>query len=194
MNGNTSKYEYGTETCETTATISNPTRTGYTFLNWTVDYGANMSSANFNSSTNVFTYCGNCSSETGIGESNITTLTANWSVNSYQVTCIDVYGSNSSGSELGRSYWYADYNTTVYGSEKGSYTSVGYYYSNYYYTGCSSATVTTSGATVYRYFSRYVAPTSYATVTCIDIESSTGHELRKKFLVSTSRFNSIRFK
>ena len=61
-------------------------------------------------------------------------------------------GNNSNGDVLGSSTWNAPYNTKVSGSDKGSDTKVGAYYDNYIYTGCTSATVTTNGATVYRYF------------------------------------------
>ena len=50
------------------------------------------------------------------------------------------------------STWTADYGTTVYGSTAGSSTTVGAYYTGYKYSSCTSATVTTSGATVYRIF------------------------------------------
>lgn len=65
---------------------------------------------------------------------------------------------------FGRSTWKANYNTVAYGSTKGSNTSTGTYYTGYYYTNCTSATVSTNGATVYRYFNA-----DTYTVTCIDI-------------------------
>lgn len=75
-----------------------------------------------------------------------------YSRNKYTVTCIDKCGNK----ELGRSSWSAYYGTSVSGSAKGSSTSTSAYYTNYGYTGCSSATVGTSGATVYRYFDQKV--------------------------------------
>lgn len=68
--------------------------------------------------------------------------------NKYTVLCIDKCGE----SELGRGSWSAYYDTTAYGSSRGDNSSIDAYYSNYGYTGCSSANVGTSGATVYRYF------------------------------------------
>ena len=52
----------------------------------------------------------------------------------------------------GSSTWSAEINSTIYGSDVGSSTTVGQYYIGYYYTDCTSATVTSSGATVYRFF------------------------------------------
>ncbi len=75
-----------------------------------------------------------------------------YSRNKYTVTCIDKCGNK----ELGRSSWSAYYGTSVSGSAKGSSTSTSAYYTNYGYTGCSSATVGTGGATVYRYFDQKV--------------------------------------
>lgn len=71
-----------------------------------------------------------------------------YSRNKYTVLCIDKCGE----SELGRGSWSAYYDTTAYGSSRGDNSSIDIYYSNYGYTGCSSANVGTSGATVYRYF------------------------------------------
>lgn len=115
----------------------------------------NTSGSTINSSGCTFTYCGT-SASAPTSSDYFTTLKANWSVNSYTVTCIDVIGSSSSGTQLGKNTFSANYGSTVYGSTIGSDTATGKYYTGYYYTGCSSATVETSGATVYRYFRKNV--------------------------------------
>ena len=69
----------------------------------------------------------------------------------YTVTYIDVIDSKS-GKELGRSTASKPYNSTVRGADKGSSTADNAYYNGYYYVSDTSATVTTSGATVYRIF------------------------------------------
>lgn len=71
-----------------------------------------------------------------------------YSRNKYTVLCIDKCGE----SELGRGSWNAYYGSTVYGSSRGANSSIDAYYTNYGYTGSSSAVVDTNGATVYRYF------------------------------------------
>ena len=77
-----------------------------------------------------------------------TVIDYNYTRNKYPVLCIDKYG----GSELGRGSWNAYYGSTVYGSSRGANSSIDAYYTNYGYTGSSSAVVDTNGATVYRYF------------------------------------------
>lgn len=77
-NGKTSTYTYGTKVCETTATIVAPTRVGYVFTGWTLSKGSNCSGASFNSTSNVFTYCGKSTSSSGVSSANTCTLTANW--------------------------------------------------------------------------------------------------------------------
>ena len=79
------------------------------------------------------------------------TASATRSLSKYTVTCIDKVNSTS-GTELGRTTWSADYGTTAYGSSAGSNTTLGKYYAGYYYSNCTSATVTTTGCTVYRIF------------------------------------------
>ena len=77
-----------------------------------------------------------------------TVVDYNYTRNKYPVLCIDKCG----GSELGRGSWSAYYGSTVYGSSRGENSSIDAYYTNYGYTGSSSAVVDTNGATVYRYF------------------------------------------
>ncbi|MCM1219376.1 MAG: hypothetical protein NC548_33270 [Lachnospiraceae bacterium] len=69
---------------------------------------------------------------------------------SYKVTYIDVV--SGTNRELGKTTDNKKFGTVIYGSDLGSSKTVGAYYNNYIYDSCTSATVTTSGATVYRYF------------------------------------------
>lgn len=174
VNPNGGSWKFGTTTynsnayvighqCGWVSTIGNPTRTGYTFTGWTLTNGANahgtltgnVYGANITTANSSFTFGGKATNESGATASGYySTLTANWSVNQYDVTCIDVVGSKANGKELGRSTWKANYGTTVSGLTKGSNTVLGAYYKDYYYIGSSYAKVTTSGATVYRYFSK----------------------------------------
>lgn len=68
----------------------------------------------------------------------------------YLVNYIDIV--ESTGAELGRTTQYANYNSTVSGSELGTNQATSAYYENYQYIGSTSATVTDQGATVYRKF------------------------------------------
>ena len=72
-------------------------------------------------------------------------------LNQYTVTYIDVVDSTS-GKQLGKTTKNINYGTTVKGSDLGSDTSDNKYYNGYYYVSDTSATVTTSGITVYRIF------------------------------------------
>lgn len=78
-------------------------------------------------------------------------LIANWNINQYNVTYIDVVDSTS-GKQLGKTTKKVNYNSNVRGSDIGSNTSDNAYYNGYYYSSDTSATVTTSGAIVYRIF------------------------------------------
>lgn len=130
-----------TQNYNTTKSIPVPTRTGYTFTGWTRS-GTNGSMTSLTGSS-TYTF----------GASNGVTdiLTAEWKINNYTVTYIDVIDSKT-GKELGRSTASKPYNSTVRGSDKGSSTTDNAYYNGYYYVSDTSATVTTSGATVYRIF------------------------------------------
>lgn len=85
------------------------------------------------------------------------TITANMNVqpkfttNSYTVTYKDVVD-NTSGSLLGQSTLSKKYGSSVRGTDIGSSTADNAYYNGYYYVSDTSATVGTSGATVYRIF------------------------------------------
>lgn len=148
----------------------------------------NTAGSSINSSGCTFTYCGTDGDNVDVASKQFTTLKANWSINSYTVTCIDVIGSSTSGTRLGTSTWSANYNSTAYGSSKGSSTNVGAYYTGYYYTGCSSAVVGTGGATVYRYFS----PAQY-TVTCIDVIGSNSNGTRLGTSTWSANYNTTAY-
>ena len=115
-------------------TIANPSRIGYTFNNWTL----NGSNAKFENS--IFT----------MGNANAS-LVANWNINQYNVTYIDVVNSIN-GKQLGKTTKKVNYNSNVRGSDIGSSTSDNAYYNGYYYSSDTNASVTTNGATVYRIF------------------------------------------
>lgn len=68
----------------------------------------------------------------------------------YNVTYIDLVQNTTT--ELGRTTSIKKYASTVSGSDLGTDSTRDAYYSNYEYTGCTSATVTDKGTTVYRYF------------------------------------------
>ena len=128
---NPSSYNIETDTF----TLSNPTKNGYTFIGWTGSNGSTKQT----------------SVSIAKGSTGDKTYTANWNINQYNVTYIDVVGSTS-GKQLGKTTKKVNYNSTVRGSDIGSSTSDNAYYNGYYYSSDTSATVTTSGTTVYRIF------------------------------------------
>lgn len=130
-----------TQNYNTTKSIPVPTRTGYTFTGWTRS-GINGSMSSLTGSA-TYTF--------GASNGVTDTITAEWKINNYTVTYIDVIDSKT-GKELGRSTASKPYNSTVRGSEKGNSSADNAYYNGYYYVSDTSATVTTSGATVYRIF------------------------------------------
>lgn len=115
-----------------------PTRVGYTFAGWTGSNGT----APQKSVTIPKGSTGNKS------------YIANWTVNSYTVTYEDwfVDASNNRKVKLGSSTASKAFGTKVAGSDLGTDTTNGKYYYAYQYAGSTSATVGTSGATAYRYF------------------------------------------
>lgn len=130
-----------TQNYNTTKAIPVPTRTGYTFTKWNRS-GTNGSMTSLTGSS-TYTF--------GASNGVTDTLTAEWKVNNYTVTYIDVIDSQS-GKVLGRTTASKPYNSTVRGADKGNSTTDNAYYNGYYYVSDTSATVTTSGATVYRIF------------------------------------------
>ena len=115
-----------------TITIPEPTRTGYTFIGWTVK--GTDSSINNNSFT-----MGSEDAE----------IIAQWKINQYPVTYID---KDTNGNEIGRTTIMVDYDTLVRGSDIGNSNADNAYHNQYRYVSDTSATVTTDGATVYRIF------------------------------------------
>ena len=128
---NPSSYNIKTDTF----TLSNPTKTGYTFSGWT---GSNGSTKQTSVSITK-------------GSTGDKSYTANYSINQYDVTYIDVIDSTN-GTQLGKTTKKVNYNSNVRGSDIGSSTSDNAYYNGYYYSSDTSAIVTTNGATVYRIF------------------------------------------
>ena len=80
-----------------------------------------------------------------------TTVTYKYIRTNYTVTYKDVVD-NTSGSLLGQSTLSKKYGSSVRGTDIGSSTADNAYYNGYYYVSDTSATVGTSGATVYRIF------------------------------------------
>ncbi|MGN8739529.1 InlB B-repeat-containing protein [Bilifractor sp. HCP3S3_D3] len=139
VNGGSLSGQKTSYTIESAAfTLPAPTRAGYTFAGWT---GSNGSTPQ----TSVTIQTGSTGNKT---------YTANWTVNQYTVTCEDwfVDASNNRRVKLGSATKLYNYGTTASGADFGSSTSMYEYYTYYQYNGCSTATVGTSGATVYRYF------------------------------------------
>lgn len=86
-----------------------------------------------------------------------TTLYARWETTpiSYDVTCYDICGEDPSGKVLGEHTWKGDYGLVVSGKILGVDREAGTYYKGYTYQGATTATVTTSGAVLYRFFSEH---------------------------------------
>ena len=127
------KSSYNIET--DTFTLSNPTKNGYTFTGWTGSNGSTKQT----------------SVSIAKGSTGNKSYTANYSINQYDVTYIDVVDSIN-GTQLGKTTKKVNYNSNVRGSDLGSNTSDNAYYNEYYYSSDTSATVSTNGATVYRIF------------------------------------------
>lgn len=112
------------------------TRTGYEFKNW---------NTNANGLGTTYLQGGTYTINSAL------TLYAQWQINNYNVTYKDVVDSTS-GTVLGQSTVSKKYGSTVKGSDLGNSTADNAYYNGYYYVSDTSATVGTSGATVYRIF------------------------------------------
>ena len=147
-NGSTNVQSF-TQNYNTTKSIPIPTKTGYSFIGWTRTntYGS-LSSL---TSTATYTY--------GVTSNVTDTLTANWNINQYTVTYIDVVDSTS-GKQLNKTTKQVNYATSVRGSELGSNTADNTYYKGYYYVSDTSATVGVNGATVYRIFKQRMSTVS----------------------------------
>ena len=105
-----------------TVTIPDPVREGYTFTEWTHTGDGTLND-------DKFTY----------GE-NDGTITANYTINDYPVTYIDVVDSID-GEELSRETHDKTYNTTATGADIGSDSTDNKYHNAYYYDSCTSKTV-----------------------------------------------------
>lgn len=86
-----------------------------------------------------------------------TTLYARWEVLplSYDVKCYDICGDTPSGRVLGEHSWKERYGASVQGRMLGDSSEKSAYHRGYAYKGDTTAVVSTSGATVYRYFSEH---------------------------------------
>ncbi len=129
-----------TQNYNTIKNIPIPTRTGHTFTEWTRTNTYGSLSSTTSNATYTFSSINNVTD----------TITAQWRVNNYTVTYIDkIEGTNI---QLGSSTESKPYGSIIRGADKGNNTSDNTYYNKYHYVSDTSATVTTSGATVYRYF------------------------------------------
>ena len=77
-------------------------------------------------------------------------ITCKYKRKSYPVSYVDM--TKDGKTELGRTVKNRKFESSVSGSEMGTDRTLGLYYKGYVYDSCTSASVTTSGATVYRYF------------------------------------------
>ena len=119
----------------TTATIADPEKEGHTFKDWTHTGDGTLND-------DKYTY----------GE-NDGTITANYTINDYKVTCIDVVDSID-GEELSRQEKDFTYAKTATGADFGSDSNDNAYHNAYYYDSCTSVTVgvDTTANVVYRIF------------------------------------------
>lgn len=133
-----------------------PTRIGYTFKGWSaipelnekrVAYDIGNTGAVQTSSS--WTYENYCHYTGGDSSNRTLTLYAQWEVNQYPVTYIDV---DTNGNEIGRTTKSVDYDTFVKGSDIGDDKTDNAYYPQYRYVSDTSTKVTTDGAVVYRVF------------------------------------------
>lgn len=113
--GKTNPTSYNVESQN--ITLNNPQKTGYTFTGWTGSNGTTPS-------TTVTIAKGST------GNKN---YTANYNVNQYEVTYIDVVGSTT-GKVLGTSKENVNFGTQVTGASKGTDVTVGKYYAGYVYS------------------------------------------------------------
>lgn len=132
--GSVSKTNPTTYTVEDEFTLNNPSKIGYTFTGW---------------SGTGLTGTANKTVTIKKGSTGDRAYTANYTINQYTVTYIDV---SSSGIELGKTTKQIDYGKTVRGADLGSDKTLDKYYKGYEYSNDTSATVTTNGATVKRIF------------------------------------------
>lgn len=136
-------YFYGT-TEDVVLSNTIPTRTGYTFAGWNT--AQDGSGASYSAGKNI-------------GKKTATfTLYAQWTINSYTITCNDYFGEELLGSSTA-SYNYGD---TVSGASFGDSTTYDAYHTGYHYTGSSEEITVTGDATVERYFALNTWTVSYS--------------------------------
>lgn len=129
-------------TASLTVSSTVPTRTGYTFTGWNTK--ADGTGTNYSAGSSV-----------NVGADSTVTLYAQWRLNNYDVTYIDV--NKDSGEELNRQVIQKPYNSTVKGIDIGNNTADNAYYNNYALIpgvdGYTTSVVNENGTTVvYRYF------------------------------------------
>ncbi len=138
--------------------ISNtvPTRTGYTFKGWSATPELNEKRVAYDigntgavQTSDLWTYENYCHYTGGDSSNRTLTLYAQWEVNQYPITYIDV---DENDNEIGRTTRLADYDTFVKGSDIGDDKTDNAYYSQYRYVSDTSTKVTTDGVVVYRIF------------------------------------------
>ena len=174
---NSVKYYYGATVPSLTAKTMTIEGHTVTFSKWTSNNETYVKSSTVNP-YGSFTW-------PAIPDGTAITLTASASKtpNKYEVTYKDVVGSTT-GKVLGTSKESVNFGTQVTGASKGTDTTEGAYYKGYLYDSSTTATVTTSGATVYRIFkpstntkytvSRYLENANDNTYTLYDTTTKTG--------------------
>ena len=154
----TSIIKYGDNTSTLVGNIKNeiPIREGYTFKGWSavpqlnekrVAYDIGNTGATQTSSS--WTYEDYCNYTGGNPSNRTLTLYAQWEVNQYPVTYVDI---DENGNEIGRTTKLVDYDALVKGSDIGDDKTDNAYYPQYRYVSDTSEKVTTNGAVVYRVF------------------------------------------
>lgn len=133
---------------QSTFTVSTSKPTAYSKTGYTVTFAGWYDAATGGNKIGTTITVNTANATSGASK----TLYAHWTEtkNKYTVTYIDIVQGTTT--ELGRTTVSVDYGTTVRGADKGNSTTLSAYYTNYIYVSDTSATVTTSGATVYRYF------------------------------------------
>lgn len=153
--GSVSPTTYSTSTAAQTATLTNPTKTGYTFNGWTVSWtdSSTHSGTLPTVSGTTLTIPANC-------YGNIT-LTAKWNTNSYTVT----YDATTNGGTFKNASGYENTASVEYGKsvdldkshrygEKSGWTFVGWNTDKSATTTQSSLTMSTNNITLYAIYSR----------------------------------------
>ena len=148
----TEKSSYVKMACDSkTFTVNDPTRTGYTFTGWSVAGDGVSWIDNGASTTFTKSSAGNM------------TITANWSINSYTVTCYDYL---TDGTYLGSPGSVArNYGASISGSEWGTSSPYNNAQYTYYYHSCTTVSPVTGNCSVNRYWTRN---TNTYTITCQD--------------------------